>query len=297
MGCGGKTNNSRRENSPHFSASSGCRLGGCAAGTLTAGPVSTLLGGGMDDLRARYLDLLEKSLRNAIYGESRVEIRWRGLLQRLRHPYATRHGAMLWPPRAHTMLSAKRLNHLRQLVERTIKEGIPGDYIEAGVWRGGACILMRGVLAAYGVRDRLVYCADSFAGLPPPDAKFPADKGDRCHLFRELAVSEEAVRQNFAAYGLLDDQVVLVKGFFESTLPRLRNENFCLIRLDGDMYGSTMTALSNLYDRLSPAGFVVIDDYGALRSCAAAVHDFLRQRGLKANITPIDDTGAWWQKD
>jgi hypothetical protein len=250
-----------------------------------------------DEIRTRYLDLLEKSLRNAIYGESHLEIRWQGFRQRLRHPYATRHGAPPWPPRAHTMLSAKRLNHLRHLVERTIQEQIPGDYIETGIWRGGACILMRGVLAAYGVRDRRVYCADSFAGLPPPDPKNPADKRDRHHLFRELAISENIVRQNFAAYNLLDDNVVFLKGFFEETLPQLSNERFSLIRLDGDMYGSTLVALSNLYDRLSPSGFVVIDDYGALRSCAKAVHDFLDERGLRVEIRKIDESGVWWQKD
>ena len=104
------------------------------------------------DLRSRYLDLLEKSLRNAIYGKSSLEMRCRAIFQRLRHPYATRHGARRWPARAHTMLSAARLRHLRELVELTIQENIPGDYIETGVWRGGACIMIKGVLTAYRIR-------------------------------------------------------------------------------------------------------------------------------------------------
>jgi O-methyltransferase len=74
------------------------------------------------------------------------------------------------------MLGPQRLRVLRQLVEATLREGIPGDYIETGIWRGGACILMRAVLAAYGVGDRRVICADSFDGLPPPDAaRYPPD--------------------------------------------------------------------------------------------------------------------------
>ena len=162
------------------------------------------------DLRSRYLDLLEKSLRNAIYGESPLEMRWRAIFRRLRHPYATRHGALRWPAQAHTMLSAARLRHLRELVELTIEENIPGDYIETGVWRGGACIMIKGVLTAHQIHDRLVYCADTFAGLPRPDAKHRADRGDRLHAFRELAVSEEAVRRNFAAYDLLDDRVACI---------------------------------------------------------------------------------------
>jgi hypothetical protein len=248
-----------------------------------------------DDPRSRYLDLLEKSLLDAIYGERPLEMRLRAVIARLRHPYLTRHGAVTWPARTHTMIGATRLRHLRHLVERTIVEGIAGDYIETGVWRGGACILMKGVLTAYAISDRRVYCADTFAGLPRPDSNVSADKRDRLHAFRELAVSEDMVRRNFAAYDLLDDRVVFPKGPFADTLPQLSNHRFALIRLEGDMYGSTMSALSNLYDRLSPSGFVIIDDYGALRSCAKAVHDFLDQRCLRVKIQPIDESCVWWQ--
>jgi O-methyltransferase len=251
----------------------------------------------LEAVRARYLDLLEKSLLNAIHGESGLEMRLRGLLQRLRHPYLTRRGAVQWPARAHTMIGPKRLRNVRDLVECTIREGVPGDYIETGVWRGGACILMRGVLAAYGIADRRVYCADSFEGLPPPaPERYPADKRDRLFAFEELAVPVETVRQNFAAYDLLDDQVVFLKGLFKDTLPTLSAQRFALIRLDGDMYESTMDALTNLYDRVSDNGFVIIDDYGVLKSCSRAVHDFLDRRGLRVAIRKVDETGVWWRK-
>lgn len=254
-----------------------------------------------DDLeqsvRSRYLDLLERSILNSIYGESKLEMSLQRLLQRLRHPYLTRRGAIPWPSRAHSMIGSKRLRNARELVERTLSDNVPGDYIETGVWRGGACIIMRGVLEAYGVRDRRVFCADSFEGLPRPDAKnYPADRRDRLFAFDELAVSEEAVRRNFAAYDLLDEQVVFLKGFFKDTLPRLGAERFALIRLDGDMYESTMDALVNLYDKLSSSGFVIIDDYGGLKNCKRAVHDFLDQRNLRPDIKAIDDSGVWWQK-
>lgn len=248
------------------------------------------------ELRIRYLDLLEKSLLDAIYDERRFETRWRAWSQRLRHPYITRRGPLLQPSRAHTAIGLTRLHHLRHLVERTIQENVPGDYIETGVWRGGACILMAGVLAAYGVADRRVYCADTFSGLPRPDPKFPADKRDRLYLFHELAVSEETVHRNFAAYDLLNDKVVFLKGSFEETLPKLSDQTFALIRLDGDMYGSTMNALINLYDRVSPSGFIIIDDYGGLRNCARAVHDYLDKRELHVRIQPIDESCVWWQK-
>ncbi len=54
-----------------------------------------------------------------------------------------------WPVRAHTMVGLKRLDNIQFCVETAIKDGIPGDLIETGVWRGGSCIFMRAILAAY----------------------------------------------------------------------------------------------------------------------------------------------------
>ncbi|MEZ5787443.1 MAG: TylF/MycF/NovP-related O-methyltransferase [Xanthobacteraceae bacterium] len=251
----------------------------------------------IDRLRSRYLDLVEKSVANAIYGESELEMRVARWRNRLRHPYLTRHLALAWPARAHTMIGLKRLRNVRDLAERTIRESIAGDYIETGVWRGGACILMRAVLKAFEVDDRRVICADSFAGLPPPDPrKYKEDRRDRLHRFDDLAVSEQTVRDNFKRYDLLDEQVVFLKGLFKDTLPQLKDRRFSLIRLDGDMYESTTDALINLYDCLSEGGFLIVDDYGALKSCRAAVHDFLDRRSLQVDMQMIDDSAVWWRK-
>jgi Macrocin-O-methyltransferase (TylF) len=249
-------------------------------------------------LRSRYLDLIEKSLANAIYGESQWEMRIAAWRQRLRHPYLSRRGPTVWPRRAQSMIGPARLRNVRHLTELTITENIFGDYIETGVWRGGACILIRAVLAAYEVYDRRIFCADSFAGLPRPDPKhYSADKKDNLFRYPELAVPEDEVRDNFARYDLLDNQVIFLKGWFSDTLPTLGNERFAMIRLDGDMYKSTMDALTNLYDRLSDHGFVIVDDYGGLKNCRQAVHDFLESRSLNPNIQRIDESGVWWRKD
>jgi O-methyltransferase len=156
---------------------------------------------------------------------------------------------------------------------------------------------MRAVLAAYGAKDRRVICADSFEGLPRPSAGVKQDRRDRLFAFEELAVSVDQVKANFAAYDLLDDQVVFLKGFFKDTLPHVPSNRFALIRLDGDMYESTMDALNNLYDKFSPGGYCIIDDYGALNSCRQAVHDYLDRKGLKPEITTVDATGVWWRKE
>jgi len=241
-----------------------------------------------------YLDLVERAITGRLFEESKAERALANFVQRIRRPYLTRKGALPWPLRAHTMLRSARLRNLRQLVEATLHEGVPGDYIETGVWRGGACIFIRAILKAYGITDRKVYCADSFEGLPK--GRHPLDKRDRLHKFSELAISEEQVRKNFEVYGLLDEQVVFLKGWFRDTLPSLTDERFAVIRLDGDMYESTHDALTHLYPRLSPGGFAIILDYGVIKACSRAVHDYLDAHSLKPDIVPVDRSCVWWRK-
>ncbi len=206
-----------------------------------------------------------------------------------------RAGGREWPARAHTMIGLKRLQNLKNCVQTVIDDDVPGDFIETGVWRGGSCIFMRAMLKAYGIRDRRVWVADSFEGLPKPDPRFDADKGDTFHIYSDLAISREQVAANFASYGLLDDQVQFLKGWFKDTLPSAPIERLAIIRLDGDMYESTIQAIEPLYDKLSVGGFVIVDDY-FLEPCARAIHDFRAARGIKDEIIDIDGLGSYWRK-
>ena len=242
--------------------------------------------------RELYLDLLIKTLTNLIYGDPSTHPSNSGPFR----PELRSEGRD-WPAVAHTMVGVRRLENVRELAQRVIDEGIPGDFVETGVWRGGTCILLRGILAANAINDRKVYVADSFAGLPPPKPHaFPQDEGLNLHLHPELAVSLEQVKANFARYGLLDEQVVFVKGLFQDTLPSLDVGPFALIRLDGDLYESTYVALKTLYPNVSPGGFVIIDDYGAVPSCRAAVLDYRTLMGIEVSMHEIDWTGVWWRK-
>jgi O-methyltransferase len=156
---------------------------------------------------------------------------------------------------------------------------------------------MRAILAAHGVTDRRVFVADSFEGLPKPDAeKYPHDKGDRLHRYEALAVSKEEVEHNFAKYGLLDEQVVFLKGWFADTLPTAPVDQLAVLRLDGDMYQSTMDALKPLYPKLSSGGYCIVDDYYAIEQCRAAVDDYRAAHGLTEELHQIDWTGVYWRK-
>jgi len=260
-----------------------------------------------DAARDLYLELLKHCVSNYIYdddvdltqgGSARVAT---GNPVDAHHPAAVDprlkyYGAM-WPSRAHTMVGIPRLDNIRQCVEEVLAAGIPGDLIETGVWRGGASIFMRGILKAHGVKDRVVWVADSFAGLPPADfAKYPQESSAQFERHAELAIPLDEVQRNFGRYGLLDDQTRFLKGWFRDTLPSAPIGSLALMRLDGDMYESTMDALMHLYPKLSRGGFVIIDDYNVVPACNAAVEDFRKAQGIAGEIFLIPACGAYWRK-
>jgi O-methyltransferase len=269
------------------------------------------------DLSALYLDLLERALTHTLYyppdtreppehvkeafAEEFLRLGVAHEFLRLGEPKDARDAERReegkdWPIYAQTMVGLKRLRNVRDCVERALADGVPGDLIEAGCWRGGVAIMMRGILRAYGVQDRVVFAADSFAGLPAPDERrFPADAGDTGHTLEELAVDVDEVRDNFRRYDLLDDQVKLLEGWFTETLPTVRDRRWAVIRLDGDLYESTLDGLVNLYPGLSPGGYLIVDDYG-FDNCRAAVEHYRREHGITEEIQRVDWTGAFWRK-
>jgi O-methyltransferase len=201
------------------------------------------------------------------------------------------------PSDAETMVGLRRLDNLRECIEDALAQNVPGDLIETGVWRGGAAIFMRAVLKANDVTDRTVWCADSFEGLPRPDAQlYPADADDPHWRVSNLAVSLEEVKANFEKFSLLDDQVRFLPGWFRDTLPVAPIERIAVLRLDGDMYESTMVGLRALYPKLSDGGWLIVDDYGAVESCRTAVEDYRRECGIVDTWQQVDWTGICWRK-
>ncbi len=239
-----------------------------------------------------YLELMQSCLTGSIYRD------------RSHAPFGSntfnlqkREYGLDWPSQALTMIGVKRLANLRALTESVIAENVPGDLIETGVWRGGACILMRAVLFAHNVTDKYVWVADSFEGLPPAnELQYPADVGSDYHKYDELTVTLEQVQENFRTYGLFDEQTKFLKGWFKDTLPTAPIGQLALMRLDGDMYESTMDAMTSLYPKLSPRGYVIIDDYNVVPACKAAVNDYCSANGMQPKIVDIDGVGIYWRK-
>jgi O-methyltransferase len=203
-----------------------------------------------------------------------------------------------WPEHAETMVGLRRLDNVERCIADVLERDIPGDLVEAGAWRGGTTIFMRAVLAAYGDERRRVWVADSFQGLPKPDAAaFPADAKLDYTGYPELAVGVEQVKANFARYGLLDERVEFLPGWFKDTLAEAPIDRIAVMRLDGDLYESTVDALDALYPKLSVGGYCLIDDYGALGACRAAVDDFRARHGIAEEIQTVDWTGAFWRRE
>lgn len=254
--------------------------------------------------RDRYLDLLEKALTFSLWPEPPRPIecsgdrswKWRAarfvdrLLQRTVGARVAisrqinREVGEDWPALAHTMVGRKRLRNVRELCETVESYGIPGAFIECGVWRGGCSIFARACLD----ERRPVICCDSFNGLP-----FDPSEPEWC-AFDFLRVPVYEVRKNFEAYGLACN-VRFVPGLFSETLPTIR-EPIAILRCDGDMYSSTITILANLYHHVSPGGFVIIDDWN-LPNCRRAVEDFRRLDKEAATIVDIDGVAVFWRKE
>ncbi|MDE8343837.1 MAG: macrocin O-methyltransferase [Acidocella sp.] len=245
-----------------------------------------------------YFDLLKKSLTNTLYGhepdaDDQNQARF---LQGFVTHYIK--GAAV------SMLPLARFDNLERCIATVLADGVAGDFIETGVWRGGATIFMRAALKVFGVTDRIVWVADSFEGLPEPDAqKFPNEY--RAHqsammtnVNKHFASGLDEVKRNFEAYGMLDDQVRFLQGWFKDSLPVAPIETLAIMRLDGDYYESTMDGLTNLYDKLAVGGFAIIDDYGEdmWTYCRQAVEDFRRERGIDDPIIQVDSKCSFWRK-
>ncbi len=258
---------------------------------------------------ALYLDLMKRMLRRSGPESARLELRptnWK------RHVLVPVQGALkaiglrlVSSARGssydgETMISRERLDNIQECVQSVISDSVPGDLIETGVWRGGATIFMRAILAAHGIDDRTVWVADSFEGFPTDEARkqavdhgvdFSGGWGDAM-----LAVDLDTVKTNFQRYGLLDSQVEFLVGWFADTLPNAPIERLAILRLDGDLYESTWDAIHALYPKLSVGGYLIVDDYGTWEACRRAIDDYRRREGISEPIQEIDGEGVYWRR-
>jgi macrocin-O-methyltransferase TylF-like protien len=244
-----------------------------------------------------YLDLLKRVLTNTLFAsEPNVDGRKSAFVIKFLEHYIA--GPAI------SMLPLARMDNIQACVSDVVARGVPGDLIETGVWRGGATIFMRAILEALDATDRSVWVADSFEGLPTPDAeRFPIEAAAHRgavmqEKFERFAVPIEEVRANFETFGLLDERVRFLKGWFKDTLPTAPIQQIAVMRLDGDYYESTMDALVHLYDKLSVGGYVIVDDYGedTWTYCRQAVDEFRTLHGIDDPLVMVDRRCFYWKR-
>lgn len=169
---------------------------------------------------------------------------------------------------------------------QALEEGIPGDFVECGVYAGSqAAIMAKAILDNREQHLSItawphVHLFDSFEGCPAPgpkDAEFLASG----HQQGQAACTLEGVKSNMKQWGIPEELLVYHPGWFsETVLPFLlthENNSIAVLRLDGDLYESTMTCLEYLYPLLSPGGFLIVDDYG-LTGARQAVDEYMLNR-------------------
>jgi hypothetical protein len=200
-----------------------------------------------------------------------------------------------WPTHGVTMVGHARLRNLRFCLERAIAENVPGDFVELGVWRGGASIYARALLEAYAQRERSVRLFDAFGRLPGygPATEF-------------LAVTLPEVRDNFATYGL-HEGVHYHAGLFNETLPRFYHESkddrfarIAVLRIDGNFYESYQDALYYLWELVPVGGFVIFDDYVEGKNAPWLGQfwaEFKRAHGLREKLRAVDWTSSYFRKE
>lgn len=202
--------------------------------------------------------------------------------------------------RPYTMLSEQRLYSLYKLARHVCENNIPGNFVECGVAAGGSSALLAWVIKKYSSHPRTLYACDSFSGMPAPtadDSHQGVDAQSTGWGTGTCSAPEGSVREICNKLEVADI-LVPVKGYFEETLPHMRDwmGMIALLHMDGDWYVSTRAILDNLYDHLMDDALIQVDDYGYWEGCQKAIHEFETARSIKFAIKPIDGTGVWFAK-
>jgi O-methyltransferase len=204
--------------------------------------------------------------------------------------------------RDYTMTSCERMFALHEATRYVVEAGIEGDYVECGVWRGGSSMMAALTLMDLGETDRSMYLYDTFEGMPAPTADdFSTVSGERAPQIwaaHERGTHNEwcyapldDVESNMRATGYPAEQVLLVKGLVEETIPAVLPEKIALLRLDTDWYESTRHELEHLYPLLAVGGVLIIDDYGHWDGARKATDEYFAADGRKILLSRVDYTG------
>ena len=195
------------------------------------------------------------------------------------------------------MLGEARLYSLFRLAKDVCVQDVPGNFVECGVAAGGSSALLAAVIDRYSQQPRRLFCFDTFEGMPAAsalDTSYGKSADATGWSTGTCAAPESSLREACQKLGV-EELAEPIKGLFADTLPRHRQRigAIAFLHMDGDWYASTRDILENLFDQVVVGGRIQIDDYGYWEGCRRAVSEFERARGLKFEMTRIDETGIW----
>lgn len=210
---------------------------------------------------------------------------------------------LVWALLPFTMGGRRALENAFDIVEMVENQSIPGDIVECGVARGGTAAMLSVASLRLGTISRRKWLFDSYEGLPEPTIEDyvngkagnfiqPLPKGS-C-----LGTLEQVSQLMYGKYCFSRDDVVLVEGWFQDTVPQYKNiiDKISILRLDGDWYESTKIPLDNFFDKIVNGGFVIVDDYATCFGSRKATDEFRAERGIETPLIPDGRGGVWFQK-
>lgn len=245
---------------------------------------------------SEYLNLAEMAVTGSLMDEiGRCNGGGCALEQAAPYNYSLRFRGNDWPPIGHTMVGHMRLHNVKAAIEAVVSAGIPGDFAELGVWRGGASIYAQLVLKCLGQMEaRRALIFDAFEAL--------AGKQVYGKASNFLSVTEHEVKHNFEKYGVLNT-AHFFKGLFSDSLPkfakqyRTEGRTIAVLRVDGNFYSSYQDVLYELYRFVPVGGIVIFDDVMSHKGVQQFWIDFTRDYSMKELLHPIDDHSAWFRKE
>ena len=204
-----------------------------------------------------------------------------------------------------TIVSFPRRQASLELARAALAITNEGDFVETGLFRGGSAATLLNILLRFDNCGRKFYGFDSFEGLPQNEKE---DKSKFGVILQpgKFAIPMEHVISRFKAWGVYDEnRVIITKGWFNDTLPVSPVSKISFLRADGDLFVSTMDALTNLYHKIVPGGLIYIDDYGSFPGCREAVDKFRIKNHIYEPLRYVREDGivihikfeaVWWQK-
>jgi len=194
----------------------------------------------------------------------------------------------------HTTTQNEAIVSLHDAVRHVVRTGIPGSFVECGVWKGGSLLVVARALVELGVTDRDLFGFDTFTGMPAPtqeDVRYDGKRGsDPSAMNLHVAPSTDDVRGLVLGTGYPSDRLHLVPGRVEDTIPDAAPGEIALLRLDTDWYESTRHELEQLYPRLSSGGILIIDDYGHWQGARQATDEYLARLERPPFLSRVDYT-------